>query len=166
MSRVGLLSLVLVALLASGCATIVSGRHQKIRVTSAPLRARVIVEYQKADGGQVSSYETPAEIHLPRRKSDVRLRIEKEGFAPVEVALKRKANGMLALNVANPMIYGAVITDGSAGARAGAIAAFIGVWIGVDVATGAAYRLAPSRIDVTLTPAQTTGTGSQARSGQ
>ena len=113
----------------------------------------MFVEYQKADGGQVSSFETPAQIVLPRKKSNVRLRIEKEGFEPAVIDLRRKTNGMLALNLANPMLAGVAISDGSTGARMGAFAAFILAWIGIDLATGAAYRLAPSKIDVTLTPA-------------
>jgi hypothetical protein len=143
------------ALYASGCATLISGRYQQIRVASTPDDATVSVQRSDQRGKPPVTYQTPAEIRLRRKETAVVLRVEKEGYQPQEIELRRTTNSWILLNVANPMWLGLAITDGSGGARAAGVAAYLGVFLGVDLLTGAAYHLGPGKIQVQLERAET-----------
>lgn len=128
-----------------GCATIVHGRHQDIVVTSSPSGARVLV----ADSDQGT---TPTRMSVERRKTGIALRVEKDGFQPAEVTLRRTTSGWIALNV----LAGAseFANQGLSSGRQAAVAAVsvAAVSFGIDFLTGAAYQLDPPRVHVTLAP--------------
>ncbi|NIO48916.1 MAG: PEGA domain-containing protein [Candidatus Aminicenantes bacterium] len=71
------------------CLTISSGfrTSQKIPVTSNPSGARIIV-----DGKEVGN--APLELKLEKRKNHT-IRIEKQGYNPLEIKITRKIQGLL-----------------------------------------------------------------------
>ena len=81
------------ALLASACATIISGRTQDLSISSEPAGATVT-----AHPGS-HRVTTPGILTVPRLESGYRLRFEKPGFAPVDVRIKPASNGWLWGNI-------------------------------------------------------------------
>jgi uncharacterized protein YceK len=108
------------ALVLSGCATIVSGTTQKINVTSNPSDA-----IAKIDNNL--SAKTPTVFTLERR-SDHTLELSKEGYKTTTVLLRRTFNGMATGNI---LIGGLIGT-------------------GIDAASGATNKIIPEKIDVIL----------------
>lgn len=123
-------------LLTSGCATMAHGRTQGIRVLSAPAGATVSVK-------GVSVGVTPARVVLKRNESDVVLRLEKEGYRPVDVPLTRTLSGWTGANVPLGLFGGA---EGGGGGIIFAVASYAGV----DFLTGAAYSFEPTEVHVVL----------------
>lgn len=115
------LSSFIILLFQSNCCTIIHGTTQEIAVNSQPSGAKVVVR-------GVHMATTPAVIELDRKESNIVLRFEKEGYEPVEIALKRGTDAWIAGNI----IFGGVI---------GLI---------VDFTNGAAYKLSPETIQVEL----------------
>ncbi|GIV04355.1 MAG: hypothetical protein KatS3mg015_3185 [Fimbriimonadales bacterium] len=109
-------------LLYSGCATIISGPTQKVRIISDPPGAVVTIGERQVT--------TPATVELPR-KSTYRLTFEKEGYEPAQREIYRKINSQVYWNaLAGGMILGFI----------------------VDSTTGAVFELEPSLIQVSLIP--------------
>ena len=129
----------------TGCGTIVHGRHQDVAVTSSPSGARVLV------GGKDQG-TTPTRVPVARRKTGIVLRLEKEGFPPVEVTLKRTISGWIALNALAGASQFANQGLSSTRQQAGAAAAVAAASFGIDFLTGAACKLDPPRVHVTLEP--------------
>src|SRR5262245_28672169 len=75
-SRVNLKTIVSVAILAEGCATLHNGRHQEIRVVTDPAGATVEVRCGKQQPVAV----TPATVRLPRRVEQCSLILSRPGF--------------------------------------------------------------------------------------
>jgi hypothetical protein len=102
----------------------------------------------------VLQFETPGEVALHRKEKHVVLRIEKDGYEPEEIALRRTLGawtpaggaGFLGLGVMIGMVEGGAL----AGLTIGAI--YLGISVGIDLATGSAFRLDPSKLSVTLQP--------------
>ena len=115
---------VLVAILLSGCATIVSGTTQKLNVSSQPSGAEAKVD-------NTISAKTPAVFTLERR-SDHTIEISKEGYKSATIMIKRTFNGMATGNILLGGIIGA----------------------GVDAASGSMNKLVPERVDVILEEGQ------------
>jgi len=105
-----------------GCASLMQGSTQMIAVGSTPSGVTVIV-----DGFQ--RLKTPATLDLPRNESH-RLEIVLEGYLPEIVEIRQ---------VASNMIIGNIIAGGLIG-------------FAVDHSTGAAYRLVPEVVQVSLRP--------------
>jgi len=103
------------------CCSIIHGTRQEISVNSQPIGVKVIVK-------GVHMATTPAVIEFKRKESNIILRFEKEGYEPVEVALRRSTDGWIAGNI----IFGGLIG------------------LVVDFANGAAYKLSPADIQVEL----------------
>lgn len=116
-------------LMVMGCATIVCGSKQKIPVITDPEGAHVIVNSE--------SQITPAVLLLDRKQPDYTVRIEKEGYAPVEITLQRSENGW---------VWGNILFGGIIG-------------LTIDMATGAVYKHTPSKIEVTLAEQQLSWNG-------
>ena len=127
-SRAFSVSLVSLALLTSGCASIISGSNQSISVKSKPEGAKVTF-CNLQTGEAVSSQVTPCVVVLPR-KTAYKVKIEKEDYAPLNVDIKRGMNGWCFGNA----IFG--------------LCAIIGV--SVDLATGASVHLFPDDIKTEL----------------
>ena len=116
-----ILSSFIILMVQSNCCTIIHGDTQDISVNSIPSGSKVIVR-------GVHMATTPAVIELKRKESNIILRFEKEGYEPVEIALKRETDAWIAGNI----IFGGVI---------GLI---------VDFSNGAAYKLSPENVQVEL----------------
>lgn len=124
------ISVLVIACLFSGCASIVHGRYQTVVFTSQPSRAKIII-----DGKDVGL--TPKSVTLrrmgrlkgePQEKRSYEVKIELEGFYPYELKVKRGVDGWF---------YGNVLIGGLVG-------------IIVDVATGSMYQLSPDQVIATL----------------
>jgi len=120
--------LLLVALFLSGCATIISGQHQDIAISSSPAQAQVKVE-RTGNNAMITAWEgtTPASLSL-RRKYSYLLTLTLDGYQPVEMGLENGMNGWVWGN----LLFGGII---------GLI---------VDFSNGAAKTLEPDEIDVQL----------------
>jgi hypothetical protein len=140
-----------VALL-SGCASVVHkapgfGRGttlQEIEVTSEPAGARVFL------GGNALGV-TPARVRLTRKNPNHVLRLEKEGYLPIDIPLRRKVSGAVAGNIPfgllalNPLSGPNGLADNPWSRSEQVAWAFIlpAIGVGVDFLTGAAYTLPP-----------------------
>lgn len=124
MARLVMLAVALASLLlAGGCHTVVNGTTQPIVVNSDPPGALVQVE-----GMPIQT--TPAVLRLPRG-FDSYVSITKVGFEPAKVFVTSTlASGSIGQTLASGAIVGAAI----------------------DIASGAAYKLSPDKIDVVLKP--------------
>lgn len=105
-----------------GCASITTGKHQRVPIDSNPQGAEVTVS---------SGYRgiTPCSFELERNKQHV-INIAKEGYKTAQVTLKKTVCGSLAGN----LIVGGVIG------------------VGVDAMTGAMWKLTPESVYVDLVP--------------
>lgn len=117
-----IVSLGLVAAMVSGCASIVHGSRQDIRVASSPSGAVVRVNLNN------TATTTPGVINLSRKEIGYVLTFEKEGYKPVEVSLRRTIGGWL---------FGNIIFGGLIG-------------IIIDFASGSAYKLTPAEVEIAL----------------
>ena len=120
--NLSIIMLVIMLPLISSCATITTGRHQKIPIRSHPDGATA------ACGNQTTI--TPGELTLLRGEGPYTVKIKKDGYWEETVILKKTLCGSTAGNV----LIGGIIG------------------VGVDAATGAIYKLVPEEIDVTLKP--------------
>lgn len=106
----------------TSCATIVAGRTQNIPVVSSPSGAIVTIGAMK----QMS----PATFILDK-KQDYVVKVEKEGYEPVEIVLRKGVSGW---------VWGNILL--------GLIGGVIGV--SIDMGTGAASKFEPSSVEVNL----------------
>jgi hypothetical protein len=111
-------------LFSAGCATIVSGGSQKVRLTSNPSGAMVTVD------GSTQRATTPGEIVLPRNTSGYVLHFRKEGYEDSKQRLQSTMNGWVWGN----LVFGGLI---------GLI---------VDFSSGAANSLTPGAVHVEMKP--------------
>ncbi len=107
MHRVEGLIVVAAVLALVGCATIIHGGTQEIRVTSQPSGAVVRIP------GLATT--TPGVLKLQRRKLYT-LVFEKEGYKPVEVQLKKTVDGWLFGNIIFGGLVGLAIDFGTGAA--------------------------------------------------
>ena len=108
-------------LVLAACATIIHGSRQQVSISSTPSNARVTVDGQPQGA-------TPA-IVLLKRKDLHTVRLELDGYQPVEIALRRKVSGW---------VWGNIIFGGLIG-------------LAVDAGTGGMYKLTPEQLTTTLT---------------
>jgi uncharacterized protein YceK len=111
-----------VLLSASGCATIVNGTAQKIKVTSEPSGAAVLVD-------NADTYTTPAKIRLERRR-DHELVFTKDGY---------EAQTVKVMHVLSEWVVGNTLLGGPLG------------WV-FDIFAGTQYKLMPNPVNVKLEP--------------
>lgn len=107
-------------LLLSGCATLIHGPSQSIRVESEPSGAQVEI-----DGRPVG--ETPTTVDL-KRDQDHRVRLHHTGHEPHTVTLQRSRSLWATVNILNLVVPGVL----------------------VDLSTGAFYTLEPAPISPSL----------------
>ena len=162
MRPANLLPLLLLPILTTGCATVLHGTRQDVRVETEPPGATASVEGQ--------TITTPGVLELRRREKAQEVLIEKYGYVSRRVALSRKTSGLVWANfafipvgaAAGAAVGGSTTNDwdffekaangGLAGGLILPAAAF-----GIDFATGAAYKLDPPTILVRLEPAGEAG---------
>lgn len=117
-----LMTLVLVSVLGSGCATIINGTTQKIPISSVPTGAKVTVD-------QSTGYTTPTVLDLSRKRNHT-LQVSLGGYNTEVITLQSVMSGA---------VMGNLVLGGLIG------------W-GVDAASGAQKRLVPESIHITLQP--------------
>lgn len=103
-----------------GCATIVSGRMQQLPVISYPSGATATIGNMKQ--------ATPATFNLDRRMGVYEVIVEKEGYEPVTVVLKKGVNGW---------VFGNLLLGGIIG-------------LIIDISSGSASKFTPTEVEVNL----------------
>lgn len=151
-----LFTVLLLSIATAGCASVVrkpaswskgGAPTQRVQVVSEPAGASVYLR------GRFLGV-TPTVVELSRRDARQILRIEKEGYRALDVAVKRRFSALLAGNL--PLAGLAVMAGGSHGMDPPSTSEQIrwaifapGIGVGLDLLTGAGYAL-PSRVHVTL----------------
>jgi hypothetical protein len=107
-------------LLMGGCATLMQGSKQNVGFSSTPSGATIFVDNQQMG-------VTPATVAL-KRKSNHTVRLELAGYQPYEVALSRKTSGW---------VWGNLVFGGIPG-------------LAVDAISGGLYKLTPEDVQGTL----------------
>ena len=131
-------ALVLGLVTASGCASIVSGRHAEVAINSYPPDAHVQVRDEQ--GRTVAAARTPAVVSLKRgngflKKAEYTATIEKPGYSTAHVPID---------STVNPWVAGNVIFGGIPG-------------LIVDPYTGAMWQPSPKAINELLQPSNRPG---------
>ena len=106
-----------IGLLFQGCATIIKGSKQSVRISSYPSQASITIN------GKLYG-ETPTVARLARKDNQY-IKIELEGYKPYETSLSRKFNGWFLGNLLIGGLVGMVI----------------------DAATGSMYNLTPDQVN-------------------
>lgn len=119
-------SVLLISTLTVGCASIIHGSRQDVRVMSNPTGAVVRVNLNN------QATTTPGMLTLNRKEIGYVLTFEKEGYKPVEVSLRRTIDGWLFGNI----IFGGIIG------------------IVIDFASGSSYKLTPDEVSTVLVQMQ------------
>jgi len=130
-----ILSLLIVPLIFTGCASILDGGNKSVHLNSNPAGAKVTISND--DGKVVFVQTTPAIVNLARssgyfRGEDYRLIFEAPGYSPYETRITSQIDGWY---------FGNVLFGG-----------LIGMLI-VDPLTGDMYTLSPREINCSLAPA-------------
>lgn len=107
----------------TGCATIITGRNQKLPVLSNPSGAVVFVNGVR--------YTTPTTIILDRKEPSYQIRVEKEGYEPVDITLRKGVNGWIWGNALLGLFGGAI-------------------GLVIDIGTGAIHKFTPTEVNVSL----------------
>jgi hypothetical protein len=128
------MALVFVALVATGCASIVKGADQKVSFTSEPSDAKVVINDVR-QGKEVEIGSTPFTTTLKRgagyfKKARYNVIFEKPGYQTEAIVLEGTPGGWY--------IGGNLLFGGGMG------------WLIVDPATGAMWTLEPQDVSVTL----------------
>ena len=118
--------IVISSVLTAGCATLISGRTQEIRVRSNPPGATVMVE----PSGEHTT--TPGTLSLRRSGAPYRLLFELQGHTRQSVMLTTSTNAWTWANLAIGIVPGAFLMM-------------------VDTSTGAELALTPDDVDAQLT---------------
>ena len=145
MKMVRLLPPLLLLALTTGCATVLHGTRQNVRVETDPPGATA------SAGGQTVT--TPGVLKLHRKETNLEVVVEKEGYVTRQVILTRTGPDRTRANWAFGLVGGAA-TQSFVGVVALPVAA-----LGIDYATGAAYRLEPSAIFLRLEPVSAAESG-------
>jgi hypothetical protein len=106
--------------LVASCGSIIHGRNQEIGIGSTPSGAKVTID-------NLTSANTPFVAKLSRKHLHV-VKLESEGFAPMDVTLTRSVSGWA---------WGNIIFGGLIG-------------LAVDAGTGGLYKLSPEQLNTTL----------------
>ena len=138
LKRFGLLALLCITVALSGCASIVSGTKQNVKITSMPDAADVKIERLLVNTNLVEwEGKTPAVVKLSRKESFL-ITVSLPGYQKAEIPVS--AGSM------NGWVWGNIFTGG-----------FMGVLI--DSFDGAAENLKPDKIDVKLVAIRAPQTG-------
>lgn len=115
--------LVITVLMAYGCATIIHRTKQTVFLQSDPPGATATID------GTIT-VQTPASLKLKRGKNH-HITFEKDGYKEMSVVIDREVSGW---------VFGNLVLGGLIG-------------LAVDFSDGAAYKLEPDSVTVTLEPA-------------
>ncbi len=90
-----IISVVMVIMIFTGCASIISSPKQKVKVTAAPGDAHVVIT---ADNGKEYYNGNPSEITLPR-KYEYSVVVSMPGFLDQKILITKNFNGWLVGNL-------------------------------------------------------------------
>jgi hypothetical protein len=153
----GMPLLLVLAPLLSGCATVIHGTRQNVRVETDPPGATASAGDQKIT--------TPGVLNLKRKEKTLEIVVEKEGYETRRVALTRKDSGWDWLNTIGIPV--GIVAGGAIGHRSDSgLLAFEGAATGaiiggvvlsgagflIDNGNGAAYKLDPPLVVLRLEP--------------
>ena len=156
----GVSLLLVLAPFLAGCATVIHGTRQDVRVETDPPGATASAGDQKIT--------TPGVLNLKRKETALEIVVEKEGYVTRRVALTRKDSGLPWLNMIGipaGVVAGANVGwnsgsggfgDSSTNAATGAVVGGVvlsGAGFLIDHGSGAAYKLDPPLIILRLEPA-------------
>lgn len=139
----------------TSCASIVSGRTQRIPINSYPEGATVYVD------GRMAGF-TPTSVIVDRDHSH-NITLAREGYQPTAVRLRPRVNPVIAGNVVSGLAVGLVIASifPPAGFIAATDQALLGCFAAgtlvgcvVDCLNGSAYTMSRSSVNIPLCPAQ------------
>lgn len=137
---------ILLSSLLIGCASLVNGTRQDLLVTSTPTGAHVILGAR--------DFTTPATISV-RRNLDHVVLVQKEGFQPQRVEVKRKLSYWWWLDLLIPFPLPGIADNpekGTGGLVVVPVPIGLIVVAPLEWVTGSAFRLTPSDIHVDLIP--------------
>jgi hypothetical protein len=148
------LLLIAVSLSLVACASVASGRHEILSVTSSPSGADVKLVCEKYSATAM----TPAKLTIRRNVGDCALTVGKPGFAEQTVAIEQGVNPMYWGNMffapvgpSGGYVIVAGESDGEKALGVGLLAAAAAIF-STDFITGAVHTHRPSSIDVILQP--------------
>lgn len=143
--RYGLAPVLVVSLLASGCASVALGQTERITVTSVPEGARVIVDGEHRGA-------TPLVVAVPRRPRAVEISLQAAGHAEERLVLGRRASRAAASNVllGLPTLFNQGIESRSK--FYWALFGPIALGVGIDFLTGSAFEREAASVHVVLKP--------------
>jgi len=120
-------------MVANGCAAIAGGgTSQAVSISSIPDGAHFVVK--SSSGLQMAAGDTPQTVRLPR-KNEYQIEISVDGYKSQSVVLTKSLNGWIWGNLLIGWLIGFI----------------------VDFASGAAYKLEPAQVQVTLQTASAHG---------
>ena len=149
----------LTSFITSSCGALFHGANQGVAVNTQPAGAVAIAGDKRT--------ETPGSLEIPRRATSASIKIEKPGYHPQTVKLRRRTSALVWGNAG--IILGGLLLAGAAslGESLGetgptntdtvflATGIFAGVLgFAVDFGLGSAHRLEPDDIDTQLEPLQ------------
>lgn len=118
------------SIILAGCATIISGSKQSVKIYSTPSDATVSIN-------NVVVGNTPLTKDISRKEKSVSIKIELDGYETYTTSLERKFNAWFLGNI----IFGGIIG------------------IIIDPITGAIYKFEPKEINAKLTEKEAQGIG-------
>ncbi|ALO15879.1 PEGA domain-containing protein [Salinivirga cyanobacteriivorans] len=131
MKRITISLLVIsISIILAGCATIVSGSKQSVKIYSTPSNAKVSIN-------NVVVGNTPLTKQISRKEESVLIKIELDGYETYTTSLERKFNAWFIGNI----VFGGLIG------------------IIIDPITGAIYKFEPKEINAKLTEDEVEGIG-------
>jgi hypothetical protein len=150
---------VLSLLLHTSCATIVSGTHENIEVTSSPAGAEAAL---KCSDGTARHGLTPLTVSIPRKAGDCTVEVAHDGYATESVRMIANVNPVYWYNfVTTPLVPAGVIgltgflfSKPDAQSRIAGVACLLTVaaaW-SIDHHTGADRAHSPAKVHVSLKP--------------
>jgi hypothetical protein len=141
----------IVALLATGCATVQNGRYQQVPVNTDPAGAEVRV----ACGGTTATHVTPVVLRLPRGAEVCSLTLTKAGYRTEQVEFDTSASkrfwwNFVPVGIAVPISMSRGSDQAFVDFLVGGTATGIG--FGLDALSDAMWVLHPTEVSLKLNP--------------
>lgn len=136
MKKFAALSIFLLLLFITGCATIFNGTSEEVSIQSNPEKAKIVVKNHL--GVEIFNGKTPAVVKLPSKREYI-ISISLEGYNEATVPVTQSFNGLFLGNIFCGGIIGMII----------------------DYANGAMWDLEPEAINISLVSAVAKDSGEQ-----
>jgi hypothetical protein len=147
-----LVGLVLFVLPLFSCATITTGTHEEIKVSSSPSQARAALVCETGPAGEGT---TPITFTIHRNAGDCKVTLRKEGFEPQEVLIEQGVNpaywsNMIFAPVGPAGLFIGVLGDSREQTLGAGLVSFAAVVFSTDFWTGAVHTHRPRSVDAVL----------------